>query len=178
MKTLLIALIYLVWCNMTRAQEIRETAEIIIRDEFKSDITIEMKKYEMDEKLSSEIEKKAKQKFFSSHIYIFKIFSKKTLIATALLDNVYGKSQPITFLVIFNMDGSIISTNIVKYREAYGGAVSQDNWNEQFKGKNSESSFNVGEEVSSISGATISVKSVTLGIKKLALLFNRIKKGI
>lgn len=178
MKSLLIVFIFLVTYNLTRVQEIKETAERIIRNEYKNDITISMKKYEIDAKLRNEIEKNVKQKFFGSHIYVFKIFSDNTLIATALLDNVYGKSQPITFLVIFEMDGSIISTNIVKYREAYGGAISQDNWNDQFKGKNSESSFKVGEEVISISGATISVNSVTLGIKKLTLLFNKIKKEI
>lgn len=178
MKSMLIAFIFLLLNTLAHTQEIKEAAEKIIRDEFKSDITITMKKYEIEAKLRNEIEQKVKQKFFGAHIYVFKIFEGNTLKATALLDNVYGKSQPITFLIIFNLDGSIISTNIVKYREAYGGAVSQKSWNEQFKGKNSDSSFKVGEEVSSISGATISVNSVTLGIKKLTLLFNKIKKGI
>jgi Na+-translocating ferredoxin:NAD+ oxidoreductase RnfG subunit len=56
--------------------------------------------------------------------------------------------------------------------------VINDNWNEQFTGKNSGSDFTVGESVNGISGATISVNSVTKGIRKIALLYEEIKDDI
>ena len=69
-------------------------------------------------------------------------------------------------------------SEIVKYREQYGGGVKSEDWNEQFEGKDDNSDFTVGKEISSISGATISVNSVTKGIKKLSLIFNELKKSL
>jgi len=94
------------------------------------------------------------------------------------LDNVIGKSMPITFFVLLDVEGNIISTNIIKYREPYGGSVSNENWNQQFTGKNSSSDFTVGKSVNGISGATISVNSVTKGIRKITLLYEEIKDDI
>lgn len=159
-------------------QDIKERAEEVITNCFSEEVGIELERYDIDKKLKNKIEHSIKQRFFSDHIFLFRIFSKEKLKAVGMLDNVYGKSQPITFMVIFDSTGSIISTNIIKYREPYGGGVANENWNNQFKGKNSNSSFEIGEEVNSISGATISVNSVTLGIKKLAILFDEIKKDI
>ena len=178
MKIYFIVLMLFFFIDELYPQEIKEEAEKIIRDAFKKEVDISMEKYEIDKDLKAQTEYLVKQKFFGSHIYLFKIFSGDNLIAVALLDNVYGKSQPITFIVLFDLQGGIIISDIVKYREAYGGAVSSEKWNEQFKGKNSESSFKVGEDIDSISGATISVNSVTLGIKKLAILFNEIRKNL
>ena len=96
--------------------------------------------------------------------------------AIGLMDNVLGKSLPITFLVLFDLKGTIIKSSIVKYREPYGGGVSNSNWNTQFEGKNFKSSFDVGDDIQGISGATISVNSVSKGIKKLTILFNEINK--
>jgi Na+-translocating ferredoxin:NAD+ oxidoreductase RnfG subunit len=86
--------------------------------------------------------------------------------------------MPITFRVIFDLDGKIIRSEIVKYREQYGGGVSSDQWNEQFKSKDANSSFNIGSDIAAISGATISVNSVTKGIHKLTLIFNSIKNSL
>ena len=105
---------------------------------------------------------------------MYQIRSDNKLVALGLLDNVKGKAMPITFMVLFDLNGNIISSGIIKYREQYGGAVSNKEWNIQFKHKNSESGFAVGKDVSSISGATISVNSVTKGIHKLTLLINHI----
>ena len=99
-----------------------------------------------------------------------------SLRAIGLMDNVLGKSLPITFLVTFDLEGTIITSSIVKYREPYGGGVSTSSWIKQFDGKNLNSSFDVGTDIQGISGATISVNSVSKGIKKLTILFNEIKK--
>lgn len=97
-----------------------------------------------------------------------------TLISIALLDNVYGKTLPITFLVCFDKSGGILKSEIIKYREPYGGAVKEESWLSQFTGKISKSNFSVGSEVQGISGATISANSVLKGINKLSLLVSHI----
>ena len=86
-----------------------------------------------------------------------------------------GKSMPITFIVILNRDGSILSTNVIKYREAYGSEIGNLSWLSQFNKFNSNSSYKVGKDINGITGATISVNSLSKGIQKILLLFQLIK---
>lgn len=120
--------------------------------------------------LKTSIGKYMHQSFFRDELHIWAIYQSDSLSNIAVLDNVIGKSMPITFLVIFNLDRNIIHADIIKYREPYGGEISSPRWLGQFKQKNDSSSFRVGLDIDGISGATISVNSVSRGIQKLALL--------
>lgn len=164
--------------SLIYGNEIQSRTEEILRAHFGKDINITYKKYDLDRNVKSSIENQAEQRFFGDYIYIWQVESNDSIKAIALMDNVYGKTLPITFLVIFQLDGSISSTHIIKYREDHGGAVSSDNWNEQFNGKNRKSSYTVGKDIQGISGATISVRSVTKGIQKLTLLYEEIRQAL
>lgn len=86
--------------------------------------------------------------------------------------------MPITFLVILHNSGKINAVRIIKYREAYGGSISNTGWLNQFTGKNAKSGYEAGKDIDAISGATISVNALAKGIKKLVLLFPYIQKNI
>jgi Na+-translocating ferredoxin:NAD+ oxidoreductase RnfG subunit len=159
-------------------QEIKEEVNNIITNTFNKDVQFDYEKYIIPDSLKMKVENIAQQKFFSESIYILKIFYEDILSGVALLDNVYGKEMPITFIVIFDYPGEIILADIVKYREPYGGAVQNENWTAQFNKKDSNSGYNVGTDIDGITGATISVKSVTKGIYKLSLLYNELKKSL
>ena len=153
---------------------IQERSENFIIESCGTDINFDFKKFNISAELKNNIERECEQKFFQDNVIYWEIEDDDELKYIAIIDNVYGKTLPITFLVIFNLDGSIHSSTIVKYREPHGGEVSGENWLSQFKGKNKSFSFDVGEDVQAISGATISVNSVTRGIKKLTILFSEI----
>jgi Na+-translocating ferredoxin:NAD+ oxidoreductase RnfG subunit len=112
------------------------------------------------------------QEFYQNHIYLWKIFIADSLYGYAALDNVVGKMMPITFMVIYDIEFSIIASTIIKYREAYGGAVTNQNWLAQFSGKNSKSDYRIGIDIDAISGATISVSNITKGIRKLTVFLD------
>ncbi|MCL6494610.1 MAG: FMN-binding protein [Ignavibacterium sp.] len=156
------------------SQNIKEKVNISLENCFGKNIQIDFEKLKLKNELKNSIEKKVGQKFYSDEVYLYKISFDKKIIGYGLLDNVYGKSLPITFLVMFDSTGKILCSEIVKYREPYGGAIQSKEWNDQFKGKNVDSEFIVGKDVSGISGATISVNSVNKGIKKLTLLLSEI----
>uniref|UniRef100_A0A832DEG9 FMN-binding protein n=1 Tax=Ignavibacterium album TaxID=591197 RepID=A0A832DEG9_9BACT len=156
------------------SQNIQEKVNISLENCFGNNIQIDFEKFKLKNELKSSIERKVGQKFYSDEVYLYKISIDKKIIGYGLLDNVYGKSLPITFLVMFDSTGNILCSEIIKYREPYGGAVQSKEWNDQFKGKNMDSDFVVGKDVSGISGATISVNSVTKGIKKLTFLLSEI----
>jgi len=92
----------------------------------------------------------------------------------AVLDNTYGKSLPITFLVVFSPAAEILRVDIIRYREPYGGAIGSRRWLDQFIGKSSGEEFKVDRDIDSISGATISVNSVARGVQKLTLVMEHI----
>ena len=180
LKSFVTAVIYFLFFSSANifAQEIKERTETIIKESFGKDVSFTFRKYTLTSNIKRKIENTVKQKFFKDLLYVYKISLKDTVIAFGFLDNVIGKSMPITFFVLLDVEGNIISTNIIKYREPYGGAVSNENWNEQFTGKNSDSDFTIGKSVNGISGATISVNSVTKGIRKITLLYEEIKDDI
>lgn len=172
-----IPFILVIQLSISYAQEINKDVEQLLLQAFGVNSEISFSKIDLDKKIKDKIEKKIKQKFYSNSVYFYNIKLNGSTVGYALLDNVYGKSLPITFLVIFNIMGSIKSSHIVKYREQYGVAVKNESWNNQFVGKNADSSFEVGKDISSISGATISVNSVTKGIQKLSHLIKEITKS-
>lgn len=151
------------------AGEIKDNEEKQLLSEFPN-ARLEFTDFIIPSEIKNRIELSTKQRFFMKSVYVWKIYSGEELKALSILDNVLGKSLPITFRVTFDTTGEIINSKIVKYRETIGGGVNNDSWNRQFIGKDSKSSYNVGEDIDGISGATISVHSVTKGIQKLSLL--------
>jgi len=149
--------------------EIKEIAIDQIRNFYNEEVKIEEHKFSISKSLKKEIQNKVKQAFFRDKVYYWTIH-KEGSTDYVVMDNVIGKSMPITFIVIFNSEGSIFHSSIVKYREGYGGEVRNQSWLSQFDGMTQDSLYIFNRDIAGISGATISVKSVTKGISKLSLL--------
>ena len=129
----------------------------------------------LDTELKVLVQNKVKQRFYRDKLYYWNISNNDTTIAYALMDNVLGKSMLITFLVILNNEGNILASEVIKYREAYGGEVGNKNWLAQFTHFSDTSDFKLGKNIDGISGATISVNSLSKAIQKIAVLFPQIK---
>ena len=154
---------------------IRDAAEKYIISQFDVDVSIYMHTLKLDTELKVLVQNKVKQRFYRDELYYWNISNNDTTIAYALMDNVLGKSMPITFLVILNNEGNILASEVIKYREAYGSEVGNKNWLAQFTYFNDTTDFKVGGNIDGISGATISVNSLSKGIQKIAILFPLIK---
>ena len=154
---------------------IRDAAEKYIISQFDVDVSIYMHTLKLDSELKVLVQNKVKQRFYRDELYYWNISNNDTTIAYALMDNVLGKSMPITFLVILNNEGNILASEVIKYREAYGSEVGNKNWLAQFTHFNDTTDFKVEKNIDGISGATISVNSLSKGIQKMAVLFPFIK---
>ena len=157
---------------------IREDVEQILLAQFGDSTIIKHEEIKIPLSIKKEIQSIAKQKFFRDELNVWTINTADTISHYAVIDNSLGKSMPITFLVVFATNGKIRYTQIVKYREPYGGEISSLNWTSQFMGMSNESEFKMGKTIDGISGATISTHSVTKGIHKLSLLFPYIKNQL
>ena len=154
---------------------IKDASKVFITSQFGDSVSIKMNTLKLNAVVKSQLQNTARQAFYRDELYYWTISQNDSTLAHAFLDNVLGKSMPITFLVLFNTEGEIISSEVIKYREAYGGEVGNKNWLAQFTNSTDTSQFKVGKNIDGISGATISVNSLTKGIQKIAILFPLIK---
>ena len=81
----------------------------------------------------------------------------------AIIDHEIGKSFPITFMVVLNMDGSVRDVEILVYREPRGWEVRYPSFMDQFTGKNADTDYRI---IHSITGATLSVLAMVKGVSR------------
>lgn len=90
----------------------------------------------------------------------------------AVVDEVRGMHEPITYATRFTPSGAISRMEVMQYREAYGGEVREQRFLSQFHGKTAASSWLPGRDITAISGATISSHAVTRGAEQNAALLS------
>ncbi|KUZ16513.1 FMN-binding protein [Burkholderia diffusa] len=84
-----------------------------------------------------------------------------------VLDEVVGKHEFITYAVGLQPDGSVRQIEIMDYRESYGHEVRNPEWRAQFTGKTANSPLALNRDIRNISGATLSSKHITDGVKRV-----------
>jgi len=90
----------------------------------------------------------------------------------AIIDDVMGKHQPITYLVAFDPQLKITAVEILIYRESYGFEIRQDTFKNQFIGLGEDAPLTIGTDIRNISGATVSCRSLTQAIKEKVAYMN------
>lgn len=82
-------------------------------------------------------------------------------------DEVYGKHEFITYAVAIDPAGLVSHVQILEYKESYGSEVRNPGWLKQFLGKGASAPLALGKDVVNISGATLSCKHVTDGVRRV-----------
>lgn len=90
-----------------------------------------------------------------------------------IVDEVVGKHEMITYALAIRPDGSIGGIEILQYVESYGYEVAHASWRNQFTGKSVNDSLKLNKDIENISGATLSCKHITDGVKRL-LIFHQV----
>jgi Na+-translocating ferredoxin:NAD+ oxidoreductase RnfG subunit len=94
-------------------------------------------------------------------------------VGAMVIGNEIGRSYPITFMVVLNTDGTVKDVEIMVYREPHGWEVRFESFMSQFFGRDAGNPFN---DINNITGATLSVRSMTKGVKKAVAEFQVIYK--
>lgn len=98
-------------------------------------------------------------------------------IGYGIVDDVRGKAQPITYMTLFKPDGTIADIEVLVYRESYGGEIQYQTFRRQFRGKSASSPLRIGNDIENVAGATISSNAIANGAKKIAVLFDELRKA-
>lgn len=92
------------------------------------------------------------------------------LLGWTIVDEVIGKHEYITYAAAISPDGKVLGVEVLSYRETHGGEVREAKWREHFVGKTLQDAFKLDEDIPNISGATLSCRNVTDGVKRLLAL--------
>ena len=94
------------------------------------------------------------------------------LLGYFIVDYVIGKHLVIDYAVALDPNGRVGHVEILEYRESYGGEISNRSWLAQFVGKTSQDPLQLDQDIRNISGATLSSRHVTEGVKRVLALYD------
>ena len=98
---------------------------------------------------------------------LYKIFDSVQLLGFAFIGTAPSKTDTFEYLVVFDKSFIIKKVNVLVYREDYGGEIGSNRWLKQFVGMARSAELTVGKNIAAISGATISVYSMTNAVNQL-----------
>jgi FMN-binding domain len=88
----------------------------------------------------------------------------------ALVQNTIGKHKPMTYMVGVDAHGRVSNVELLVFREARGSEVRTKRFNVQYEGKTVLDPVRINKDIINISGATMSVRSMSAGIKRVLVL--------
>ncbi len=88
----------------------------------------------------------------------------------ALVQNTIGKHKHMTYMVGVDAHGLVSNVELLVFREARGSEVRTKRFNVQYEGKSVLDPVRINKDIINISGATMSVRSMTAGIKRVLVL--------
>jgi len=103
----------------------------------------------------------------SDELAVWKALDGATPVGWFFIDNVIGKHEFITYALAIDMAGKVLGVEILSYRETHGGQIRNPAWRLHFNGKILADKFKLNQDIPNISGATLSCRNVTDGVKRL-----------
>ena len=88
----------------------------------------------------------------------------------ALVGDEVGKYRPITFLVGLDPTFQVEGVVVMVYRESRGGQVRRSRFLSQYRGKSSVDPVRINRDIINISGATMSVRALNVGVRQAVIL--------
>lgn len=107
----------------------------------------------------------------SGEIAIWRVLRGDALLGFFIVDEVVGKHELITYAVALGAQGLVRGIEILDYREPRGGEVRDPRWRAQFVGKGARDALRLGEDIQNLSGATLSCRHITDGVRRLVALY-------
>ena len=145
-----------------------EALKLVFKDSEK--VVSEEKRLSLDQK--REIEKSLGTPLAKKETWTFYVGrSGKRVDGYALIDQEIGKTEQITFLTAIAPDGKVQQVEILVYREPIGSEVKERRFLKQYEGKGPEAPMRLEQDIANVTGATMSSRAVTQGVRRALLLW-------
>lgn len=110
-------------------------------------------------------------------VNFFQVMSEDSNLGYYYHGQAYGKADYFDFLVVLDADLIVSKVKVLVYREDHGGEIGSKRWLKQFIGISMDKEIDYEKDIVGISGATISVKAMTLEVNKVLKTFNQLSKN-
>jgi hypothetical protein len=90
----------------------------------------------------------------------------------AMVHNTIGKHKHMTYMVGVDTKGACTDVELLVFREARGSDVGRKRFNAQYEGKTVSDPIRINKDIINISGATMSVRSINAGVKRVLVLID------
>jgi hypothetical protein len=90
----------------------------------------------------------------------------------AVIHHTIGKHKPMTYMVGVDPNGHVTNVELMVFREARGSEVGRKRFNYQYEGKTVLDPVRINKDIINISGATMSVRSMSAGVKRVLVLID------
>jgi len=88
----------------------------------------------------------------------------------AMVHNTIGKHKHMTYMVGVDAQGVCSNVELLVFREARGSEVRRKRFNAQYEGKTVSDPIRINRDIINITGATMSVRSISAGVKRVLVL--------
>jgi hypothetical protein len=106
---------------------------------------------------------------------VHKLSAADTLVGYMMISKALGRYDYFDYMVIYNPDLTIKLAKVLIYREDWGGEIASTRWLRQFIGLSASDQIKLDHDIQGISGATISSRSATIGVKQLTDVIGHLK---
>ncbi|HOM11755.1 MAG TPA: FMN-binding protein [Rubrivivax sp.] len=91
-------------------------------------------------------------------------------LGTFFVDAVIGKQDYIVYALALDASGRVLRLEVLEYRETHGWEIRNERWRAQFTGKSASDAVRLNDDIANISGATLSCRHVSDGVRRLLAL--------
>ncbi|MEY4577569.1 MAG: hypothetical protein RL701_2272 [Pseudomonadota bacterium] len=148
------------------------TPQALLSQQFHSSERVSYRKVRFDAAQRRELETKLGKPLPKPEYTFFIATTHGVADGYALFDEQIGQHEPISFATFFDTQGQVTRVEIVAYREPYGDGVRAERFRKQFLGRGAKSSFRLGSDIDAIAGATISSRSLCVGVARATALLD------
>jgi Na+-translocating ferredoxin:NAD+ oxidoreductase RnfG subunit len=148
---------------------VEEAKQLFFRDQLLKEVKVSIPK-----KLQDQIRRESGVRHSLDAVKLWKSEQGSWLI----VDDVVGKHEMITYAVGIDTQGVIQGIEILQYNESYGGQIREKKWLKQFEGRSSADQLRFNQDIWNMTGATLSSKHVTDGVRRVMILYQNLLKEI
>ncbi len=124
---------------------------------------------------ASKIQKNSSTKLDSKIFRVFKATKESTLLGYGILINKKVRSKNAVVLYFISKDAILKSIEIIAFNEPLE-YIPSDKWNSQFEDVSTDRMLRVSREIPTITGATLSARSITDGSRVAFAFYNEVLK--
>lgn len=167
-----LALVMLSMVSEANAQATYFTKRSVLTEFFSKSEKVSFKSFAPDSNERAALRRRLGYELDRSKYHIYVATTGGQVDGYAFIDDQMGQHQPITFAVKLSAEGVVLRQEIMVYRETRGDEIRDPRFRKQFKGKTVADRLRPNKDIDCVSGATISSRAITVGVRRALVLFD------